>query len=82
MNNRRLMRTGIAGAAICALGCVTPIFVIALGVVGLSALTGYLDFVLFPGLALFLGLIGYALYLRTRKPEAAETAADETPRVS
>ncbi len=44
MNNRRLMRTGIVGSVICGLGCVTPIFVVALGAVGLSAMTGYLDY--------------------------------------
>ena len=55
MNNRRLLATGIVGSAICALGCVTPIFVVALGAVGLSAMTGYLDYVLFPGLAVFPG---------------------------
>ena len=77
MNNRGLLRTGIVGSVICAVGCVTPIFVIALGAIGLSAMTAYLDYVLFSGLAVFLGLTGYALYLRARTPQA-ETAADTT----
>ena len=76
MNNLGLLRTGIIGSVICALGCVTPIFVVALAAVGLSAMTGYLDYVLFPGLAVFLGLTGYALYRRARTPQAE--AADTT----
>ena len=66
MNDKNLLRTGIAGSAIVALCCVTPILVIALGVLGLSAAVGWLDFVLFPMLAGFLGLTGYALYRRQR----------------
>ncbi|SCZ84752.1 mercury resistance system transport protein MerF [Nitrosomonas mobilis] len=34
---------------------------ILLGVVGLSALTGYLDYVLLPTLAIFIGLTIYAI---------------------
>lgn len=78
MNDRRLLRTGIIGSVICGLGCVTPLLVIAFGAIGLSAVTGYLDYVLFPGLALFLGVTAYALYKRSRRSEAAETSADET----
>ena len=39
---------------------VTPILVLLLGVIGLGAITGYLDFVLLPALAVFLGLAVYA----------------------
>jgi mercuric ion transport protein len=42
------------------LGCATPILVILLGTLGLGAITGYLDFVLIPVLAVFLGLTFYA----------------------
>ncbi len=64
MNDKNLLRTGIAGSAIVALCCVTPILVIVFGALGLAALVGWLDFVLFPMLAGFLGLTGYALYRR------------------
>jgi mercuric ion transport protein len=64
MNDKTLLRTGIAGSVVVALCCVTPILVIALGVIGLSAAVGWLDFVLFPLLAVFLGLTGYALHRR------------------
>ena len=42
--------------------CATPVLVILLGVVGLSALTGYIDYVALPALLGFSGVIGYGLY--------------------
>ncbi len=66
MNDKTLLRTGIAGSVIVALCCVTPILVVAVSALGLAALVGWLDFVLFPLLAIFLGLTGYGLYLRRR----------------
>lgn len=62
--NNKLLKTGIIGAAISAVCCVTPILVILFSTVGLSALTGYLDYVLFPALAIFLAIIFYALWKR------------------
>jgi len=62
MNNQTLVKTGIIGAVIAAVCCATPVLVILLGAVGLTALTGYLDYVLLPALALCIGLIGYGLY--------------------
>jgi mercuric ion transport protein len=56
------LKTGIVGAVIAALCCFTPILVMLLGVLGLGGLTGYLDYVLFPVLFIFLGLIAYGLY--------------------
>ena len=64
MNDKNLLRTGIAGSVVVAICCVTPVLVIAFGALGLSAAVGWLDFVLFPLLAGFLGLTGYALYRR------------------
>ena len=57
---KRLLWTGLIGSGVVALCCVTPILVVLLGVVGLGAITGYLDFVLLPALAVFLGLAAYA----------------------
>lgn len=62
---RNLLRIGVIGAVVAALCCFTPVLVILLGIVGLSALTGYLDFVLFPALFFFVGLSGYALYRKS-----------------
>lgn len=62
----RLLQIGVIGSIIAALCCFTPVLVILLGAVGLSALTGYLDLVLLPALAFFLALTGYALWKRSR----------------
>lgn len=59
--SKKLLTTGIVGTVIAALCCFTPILVILFGIVGLSALVGYLDIVLFPALAFFIGLTIYAL---------------------
>lgn len=62
----RLLQIGIVGTVIAALCCFTPVLVILLGAVGLSALTGYLDMVLLPALAIFLIILGYAIWKRFR----------------
>ena len=67
MNDRTLLRTGIIGTVIVAICCFTPVLVILFGVVGLSAAVGYLDLVLFPALAIFLAITGYALWRRSRR---------------
>ncbi len=64
MNRKRLMTFGLAGAAFIALCCFTPILVVLLGMVGLVAITGYLDYVLLPALAVFLGMTMYAVSQR------------------
>ena len=61
-DGRGLLRIGIIGTVLAALCCFTPILVVLLGAVGLAALTGYLDYVLLPALALFIGLTIFALY--------------------
>ena len=62
MTDKRLLCTGATGSVIAAICCFTPVLVIAFGVIGLSAWVGWLDYVLFPMLAFFLSLTGYALY--------------------
>ena len=64
MNDDKLLKTGIIGSVIMALCCVTPVLVLLFGVLGLSAAVGWLDFVLLPGLAVFLAITGYALWKR------------------
>ncbi len=66
MNDKTLLRTGIVGSVIVALCCVTPILVVAVSAIGLAAIIGWLDLVLFPALAFFLGLTAYALIRRRR----------------
>lgn len=61
-----LLLVGIIGSVVTALCCFTPALVILLGAVGLSALVGYLDYVLFPALAAFVGLVIYASIKKPR----------------
>lgn len=65
-NNSRLLKLGIGGSLIVALCCFTPILLILFGVVGLGALTGYLDYALLPALVIFIGITIYAVQKRRR----------------
>lgn len=75
MKDATIVKTGIVGSVIAAICCATPVLVIALGAIGLSAWIGWLDYVLFPALALFLGMTAYGLWRRNR---AAACCADGT----
>lgn len=70
MSDGGLLTTGIAGTVVTALCCFTPILVVLLGAVGLSAWLGWLDYVLFPALAFFVALTVYALWRRQRRQTA------------
>ena len=62
IKNKTLLKTGVIGTVLAALCCFTPLLVVLLGAVGLSAVVGYLDLVLLPALALFVGVTFYALW--------------------
>lgn len=64
MNNRNLLVGGVVGSVIAALCCFTPVLIVLLGAVGLSALVGYLDYVLLPALIIFVLITLYALWRR------------------
>lgn len=66
MKTNTLLKTGVIGTIIALICCLTPALVILMGVVGLSALTGWLDFVLLGALAVFLLMTGYALWKRKK----------------
>ena len=66
MKDTTILRTGIIGSAIAAICCATPILVITLGALGLSAWLGGLDYVLLPALAIFLGLTAFGFWRRHR----------------
>jgi mercuric ion transport protein len=70
MQDRTLLRVGIVGTVIAALCCFTPVLVVLVGVIGLSALTGYLDLVLFPALVFFIGLTAYAVWRKQCRNES------------
>lgn len=63
----RLLKYGLIGTVLVALCCFTPVLVVLLGAVGLSAMLGWLDFVLLPALAVFVGITLYALWRRQRR---------------
>ena len=65
-SEHRLLITGIVGTVIAALCCFTPVLAVLFGLFGLSAVLGWLDFVLLPALACFIGLTIYALWRRQR----------------
>jgi mercuric ion transport protein len=66
MSDRSLLGLGIGGTIVAALCCFTPILVVLLGLVGLSALVGYLDVLLIPSLIFFVALTIYAVWRRQR----------------
>ena len=76
-NPNRLLKIGLSGSVVAALCCFTPLLVVVLGLVGLSAITGYLDYVLFPALAAFIALTLYALH-KKHKAAACCTADSQT----
>jgi mercuric ion transport protein len=73
MQNSTILKTGVTGSVIAAICCFTPVLVLALGAVGLSAWLGWIDYVLFPALAFFLGLTSYGLWQRQRAQACCPT---------
>jgi mercuric ion transport protein len=67
-SDRKLLLTGMIGTVVAALCCFTPVLVVLLGAVGLSAMLGWIDYVLLPALAFFLALTVYAVW-RSRRPQ-------------
>ncbi len=82
MTHKKLLCTGAAGSVITAICCFTPVLVVLFGAVGLSAWLGWIDYVLFPALAIFLGITAYAIYIGKRRPAAPETPTDESKAAS
>ncbi len=72
------MNNNPIGTVVAALCCFTPVLVVLLGAVGLSAWLGWLgwlDFVLFPALILFAAITLYAVARRTRRIAATAGAS-------
>ena len=67
--SKKKFYAALAGTLLVALCCFTPILVITLGAIGLSAFTPYLDYVLLPGLAVLIALTVIS-YARWRKSQA------------
>lgn len=58
--------SGLIGSVLVALCCFTPLLVVLLGVLGLGAVSGYLDDVLLPVLAVCVGMTFYGLFRQLR----------------
>jgi mercuric ion transport protein len=70
------------GTAVVTLCCFTPILVIVLGIVGLTAVTPYLDYLLFPGLVVLL-VVTVVSYQRWKRRKAVfEREASFMPSVA
>ncbi len=72
--DKKMLRTGSIGVAIAAICCFTPALVVLVGFVGLSAIVGWLDYGLFPILFASMGLVAFALYLRSGRKGPSPTA--------
>ena len=66
MSPNALLKTGIVGSVVVLICCFTPFLVILVGAVGLSAIAGWLGYVLLPALVTFASITGYALWKRPR----------------
>lgn len=73
MSDNKLLAIGIVGTVVAALCCFTPLLVVLVTAVGLSALVGILDFVLFPALGAFVVLTLYALARRRERRNGANS---------
>ncbi len=58
-----LLKIGVIGSVITAICCFTSVLVVIVVAVGLAWITGYLDYVLFPLLFVFLGITVYSVWL-------------------
>jgi mercuric ion transport protein len=67
VKEKKMLRIGIIGTIVTLLCCVTPVLVLLLGIVGLGVYTGYLDYVLFPVLAMFLAILIYSNWKSRKK---------------
>jgi mercuric ion transport protein len=64
--NARLIGTGLAGAALSMMCCFTPVLVVLLSALGLTALVAKLDYVLVPLFVASVALVIFALVRRRR----------------
>jgi mercuric ion transport protein len=74
--NTKLIGTGVAGAVVSLLCCLTPVLVVLLGALGLTAWIAKLDYVLIPLFVASIGLVIFAFIRRRR------TCAAKVPQLS
>lgn len=71
LDDRKVLATGVIGTVVAAVCCFTPVLVVGLGAAGLAAWLGWIDYVLLPALAVFLGITAYGFYLRRCRVKSA-----------
>ncbi|WP_163539971.1 MerC domain-containing protein [Gracilibacillus sp. YIM 98692] len=59
MKKNKLFATGIGAISLCALCFIAPFLAIGLGAIGLGFLTGYLNYMIIPVIAVLIGVIFY-----------------------
>ncbi|WP_300519709.1 mercury resistance system transport protein MerF [Aliiroseovarius sp.] len=77
-SSSKLLTTGIVGTVVAAVCCFTPVLGVLLGAVGLSALLGFLDFVLIPALLAFFGITIFALVRRPNISSPPKSGSKES----
>ncbi|MGI9408865.1 MAG: mercury resistance system transport protein MerF [Hyphomicrobiaceae bacterium] len=70
MSADRLLAIGVIGTIVAAICCFTPVLVVLLGAVGLSAWVAGLDVILLPTLAIFIAVTVLALWKRQKSPSS------------
>ena len=72
MRDRTILGIGVVGAVVAAVCCFTSTLVVALGVLGLSAWLSWIDYPVVAALVIFLAMVAYGLFLRTRNARSVE----------
>ena len=73
--NTKLIGTGVAGATLSLLCCVTPALALLLSAIGLTAFVAKLDYVLIPAFVAFIALAIFALIRRRARLSREDAAA-------
>jgi mercuric ion transport protein len=74
--NTKLIGAGVTGALVSMLCCVTPVLVVLLAALGLTAWVAKLDYVLIP---VFVASIGVVIFAVVRRKRACPAKTPQTP---
>jgi mercuric ion transport protein len=77
---KKMVYIGIGGSILAALCCFTPVLILLLSTVGLSAWLASLDYVLLPALVLFLGIAVWGVWRWRRRAVCRATAIETDER--
>lgn len=74
MKPKAALIASLTGTVVVALCCFTPVLVILLGAVGLSAVVGYLDYILLPALGILVALtvLSYFRYRQSNRKDCCK----------